>query len=319
MKKYSIAFDSVLANEKEFNTSSQKLKTSILYIIEVSTEVESLKLISFSQENVDTWYHLDLKADDSKRYFNIGTCHSLIANINSTAAAASFRCSPELDSRNSWYQEMALITKSSRNEGTSWVNISDNNFTPDINVSFERDKTAKGTVNFSKRFLMIQNSFLFLDSFLTIDLNSIVKTIQYRNTRDISLIKKDGEFVVERVPHSLKPVDGEITTIQCETFGRNPPPIRVERNGMAILDADDVFILSINTNLRTSSSVTFLHNTKEMEGNYTCVLGDEGKDMVPLYVFELKPRVPRDLMQKSILQNGTFYSIKSIFNFYIYW
>lgn len=102
-------------------------------------------------------------------------------------------------------------------------------------------------------------------------------------------------------------------------FGRNPPPIRVERNGMAILDADDVFILSINTKLRTSSSVTFLHNTKEMEGNYTCVLGDEGKDMVPLYVFELKPRVPRDLMQKSILQNGTFYSIKSIFNFYIYW
>lgn len=203
MKKYSIAFDSVLANEKEFNTSSQKLKTSILYIIEVSTEVESLKLISFSQENVDTWYHLDLKADDSKRYFNIGTCHSLIANINSTAAAASFRCSSELDSRNSWYQEMALITKSSRNEGTNWVNISDNNFTPDINVTLERDKTAKGTVNFSKRFLMIQNSFLFLDSFLTIDLNSIVKTIQYRNTRDISLIKKDGEFVVERVPHTL--------------------------------------------------------------------------------------------------------------------
>lgn len=114
-------------------------------------------------------------------------------------------------------------------------------------------------------------------------------------------------------------MDGEITTIQCETFGRNPPPVRVERNGMAILDADDVFILSINTNLRTSSSVTFLHNTKEMEGNYTCVLGDEGKDMVPLYVFELKPRVSRDLMQKSILQNGTFYSIKSIFNFYIYW
>lgn len=67
MKKYSIAFDSVLANEKKFNTSSQKLKTSILYIIEVSTKVESLKLISFSQENVDTWYHLDLKADDSKK------------------------------------------------------------------------------------------------------------------------------------------------------------------------------------------------------------------------------------------------------------
>lgn len=70
-------------------------------------------------------------------------------------------------------------------------------------------------------------------------------------------------------------------------FGRNFFFIRVERNGMVILDVDDVFILSININLRISFFVIFFYNIKEMEGNYICVLGDEGKDMVLLYVFEL--------------------------------
>lgn len=88
---------------------------------------------------------------------------------------------------------------------------------------------------------------------------------------------------------------------------------------MVILDVDDVFILSININLRISFFVIFFYNIKEIEGNYICVLGDEGKDMVLLYVFELKFRVLCDLMQKLILQNGMFYFIKLIFNFYIYW
>lgn len=79
-------------------------------------------------------------------------------------------------------------------------------------------------------------------------------------------------------------------------FGRNFSFIRVERNGMVILDVDDVFILSININLRISFFVIFFYNIKEMEGNYICVLGDEGKDMVLLYVFELKFRVLCDLM-----------------------
>lgn len=225
----------------------------------------------------------------------------MIGNINSTAAAALFRCSPELDYRNSWYQELALVSKFWK-ERTQWVNISSNYFTPDINVTRERNTTAKGTVNFSKRFLEFQNFSLFLDSFLTLDLNSVVKTIQYRYIKAIRVINIDGGFEVERDPSAPKTVEGETITITCETFGINPPAVTVERNGMTIFDTDDVYISSINSNLRKTSYVTFLHATKEIEGNYTCVLGDGS--MFPLYDFKLKPRVRSDLMHKFNITEG---------------
>lgn len=145
-------------------------------------------------EPIVTWYILDIRAEDTKRYFNIGTCHSLIANINSTSFASFFRCSPELDSGNSWYQEMAIMTKyMDQNEGSSklsWTNISDNNSSIGTNITLERNTIATATVNFPEQYLELKNSFLFLQSSLFLGLDSIIKSIKYSQIKDISAIKK---------------------------------------------------------------------------------------------------------------------------------
>lgn len=86
-------------------------------------------------------------------------------------------------------------------------------------------------------------------------------------------------------------------TIGCGAFGRNPPALRVERNGMTVLDTDDVYISTLQDNIWTTFDVTYLHATEEMEGNYSCVIEDGSKKALPLYDFQLKPKVRWDLMQ----------------------
>lgn len=253
-------------------------------------------------EPIVTWYILDIRAEDTKRYFNIGTCHSLIANINSTSFASFFRCSPELDSGNSWYQEMAIMTKyMDQNEGSSklsWTNISDNNSSIGTNITLERNTIATATVNFPEQYLELKNSFLFLQSSLFLGLDSIIKSIKYSQIKDISAIKKAGEYVVLSYIPPPEAVEGEMLSIGCYANGRNPPALKLERNGMTIIDTDDVYISSIKSPQWTTYEVTYLHATEEIEGNYSCVIEDGSQKTLPLFDFQLKPKIRWDLMQE---------------------
>lgn len=192
----SVALNFVSANENKFGTSRTELKNSIQYNIEVSNNVDKLRLITMinstgTAENLVTSYNLDIRADDSNRYFNIGICYSFIANINSTSFASFFRCSPKLDSANSWYQEMTIITQYHyEKDFLSWTNISDNNSSIGTKITLEQNTIAIATVNFPEQYLELKNSFLFLESSLTLDMDSIIKSIKYFNIKDISAIKK---------------------------------------------------------------------------------------------------------------------------------
>lgn len=60
-----------------------------------------------------------------------------------------------MDSGNSWYQEMAIMTKyMDQNEGSSklsWTNILDNNSSIGTNITLERNTIATATVNFPEQ------------------------------------------------------------------------------------------------------------------------------------------------------------------------
>lgn len=72
----------------------------------------------------------------------------------------------------------------------SWTNISDNNSSIGTKITLEQNTIAIATVNFPEQYLELKNSFLFLESSLTLDLDSIIKSIKYFNIKDISAIKK---------------------------------------------------------------------------------------------------------------------------------
>uniref|UniRef100_K1PFB2 Uncharacterized protein n=1 Tax=Magallana gigas TaxID=29159 RepID=K1PFB2_MAGGI len=167
---------------------------------------------------------------------------------------------------------------------------------PYVNVTYERNSTATGTVVFSNRVLEKFKTFLFLDSHLTLNVNDVVRSITYRFTQDISPEKTNDEFeFLESIPNQ-ELLEGERVTISCEVLGRNPPPVRVERDGMTISDTGDVYITSSRSTSWSTSYVTYLHASKEIEGNYTCVADGKSREVFPLSNIELKPRVRWDLM-----------------------
>lgn len=224
-----------LANESKFGTSSTKLERSTQYTINLSKSVEFLELISVTPENVYTRYNIDVQGHDSTRYFNDSVCQAAVNQTTNTSASAFFRCSPELDTRDSWYQDIALIARS-ENEKVRFktLEIEPNPF---INVTYDRNTTANGTVIFSDEMLDKTKSFLFLSSILTVNVYDIVKYITHRYTQDISAIKTNGEFgYIDNTYLDPKLSEGKSVTISCEAIGRNPPSIRVERDGMTISD-----------------------------------------------------------------------------------
>lgn len=162
-------------------------------------------------------------------------------------------------------------------------------------MTYERNSTATGTVVFSKRALEKIGTFLFLDSHLTLNLNDVVTSITYRYTQDISPEKTNAFGFFESFLNQ-EPLEGERVTISCDVIGRNPPPVRVERDGMPISDTDEVYITSSRSTLWSTFYVTYLHASKEIEGNYTCVADGESREVFPLFNFELKPKVIWDLM-----------------------
>ncbi|XP_065934003.1 uncharacterized protein [Magallana gigas] len=284
------------ANEYNFGTTSTGKENSTLYTIWCSTSVEFLELISLSTDNFITRYNIDVHVNalNAKKYYQ-SVCQGAIDDINSTSVAAYFRCLPELDSKDSWYQRMAIYAKYEE-ENEIIFKFLESEPNPYVNVTYERNSTATGTVVFSNRALEKFKTFLFLDSQLTLNLNDVVRSITYRYLQDISPEKTNDEFgFLESIPNQ-EPLEGERVTISCDVLGRNNPPVRVERDGMTISETGDVYITSSRSTLWTTSYVTYLHASKEIEGNYTCVADGKSREVFPLYNIELKPRVRWDLM-----------------------
>lgn len=67
---------------------------------------------------------------------------------------------------------------------------------------------------------------------------------------------------------------------------------------MTILDTDDVYISSIKSPQWTAYDVSYLRATEEIEGNYSCVIADGSQKTLPLFDFQLKPKIRWDLMQE---------------------
>lgn len=179
-----------LANESKFGTSSTKLARSTQYTIDSSKSVEFLELISVTPENVYTRYNIDVQGHDSTRYFNDSVCQAAINKTNSTSASAFFRCSPELDPRGSWYQDISLIARS-ENEKVRFktLEIEPN---PYVNVTYDRNTTANGTTIFSNEILEKAKNFMFVSSILTVNVHDLVKSVTHRYTQDISATKTNG-------------------------------------------------------------------------------------------------------------------------------
>lgn len=137
-----------------------------------------------------------------------------------------------------------------------------------------------------------------MQSSLFLGLDSIIKSIKYSQIKDISAIKKAGECVVLSGIPPPEAVEGEMLSIGCYANGRNPPALKLERNGMTILDTDDVYISSIKSPQWTAYDVSYLHATEEIEGNYSCVIEDGSQKTLPLFDFQLKPKIRWDLMQE---------------------
>lgn len=289
-----VVFTSVSANEGTFGTSTTKLDNSVLYTIDLSTPVKYLELKSISRGNVLTRYNINVQSDDASRYFDVRACQASMSNINSTSFAAYFRCSPELDSRDSWYQTMAVFDRiQSDKVGYSTLERGPN---PYFNLTFERNTMAKGTVVFSDLILEMGKTFMFLESSLSLNLHDIVTSITYKYFQDISSIKTNEEFEFLNTFPDSEISEGKTVTIFCEALGRNPPPVRMKRNGMIISESDDVYIASRRTSLWSTFYVTFLNASKEIEGNYSCVAESESRTAYQSYRVELKPIVCWDLM-----------------------
>ena len=280
-------------NDSTFGTSITGVKYSTFYTITVPSSSESLFLTSSTPENVVVRYEIDLKSDDADLTFSDPqNCYAAIIEATSTSADAYYRCTPELDSNNYWYQDLGLYAKPD-GEGVQYKYLQ-REYNPEVNVTFERNSTANATVNFSNEFVEKTKTFLFLSNILTINTNHMIQSIIYNYLKDISPMKRDQDYGFIDYHPNPEPLEGELFTIYCEAIGRNPPHVKVERNGMKIIVGEGVSIRSSRTNEVSISSVTFLHATKNVEGNYSCVGEGEVRKVFPLHQIELKPKIRLD-------------------------
>lgn len=233
-----------------------------------------------------------------------------MSNINSTSFAAYFRCFPELDSRDSWYQSMAVFDRIQTDKvGYSTLQGEPN---PYFNLTFERNTIAKGIVVFSDLILEMGKTFMFLDSFLTLNIDDTLNSITYAYLQDISSIKTEKEFEFLNTFPDSEISEGKTVTIFCEALGRSPPSVRMKRNGMTISESDGVYIASRRTNLWSTFYVTFLHASKEIEGNYSCVAESESRTAYQSYRVEVKPIVCWDLMIDFNVTDEVYYLFVAI-------
>ncbi|XP_055995969.1 uncharacterized protein LOC125671381 isoform X2 [Ostrea edulis] len=284
----------VEANASTFGTSSKRLKKTTLYTIHVKAPVESLYFVTFSVDDVITNYKLNVTAEDgTTRYTNPTICQPAFTQLSDNSYEAIYRCKSELDSRDSWYMDVGLYRGSDSEGDIAEFKMLDTKKNQYVNLTIERNTTATATVVFSDEVIEKFRDFLFLFSSLTKLSGGVLTSTTYRIVHDISKTKTAGEFKFYAIFSNMDRLEGEKIPILCEAMGRNPPPIKVERNGEIITESDGVSAIQSTSRIWSTSYVTFLHASKQLEGNYTCVTENQGKRVVsPRYIqVEIKPRI----------------------------
>lgn len=144
------------------------------------------------------------------------------------------------------------------------------------------------------------------------NIDDTLNSITYAYLQDISSIKTEKEFEFLNTFPDSEISEGKTVTIFCEALGRSPPSVRMKRNGMTISESDGVYIASRRTNLWSTFYVTFLHASKEIEGNYSCVAESESRTAYQSYRVEVKPIVCWDLMIDFNVTDEVYYFFVAI-------
>ncbi|XP_062571563.1 uncharacterized protein LOC134233595 isoform X1 [Saccostrea cucullata] len=284
------------ADEKTFGTSLSTLSNTTLFTLEIKDPPEAVFFLTFSDNEIVTTHMFDtIREDGTIKFDNPITCQSSFSKISDSEYDFVYRCNPELDPRNDWYMEVGMFT-SFKSEMVEYKQIesSENKY---VNLTTERNSTAKAKVVLSDETMERVGDFLFLQSSLTLPMDGLIKSILYRRVYDISKMKTIKKFKFLKAFEQEPLLEGEMVPINCEAIGRNPPPIQVKRDRKGINSSETIYNLKDNTNVWSISYVTLLRASKEIEGNYSCVVEMDGETFISPQKIEvnLKPRLRWDL------------------------
>ncbi|XP_062571537.1 uncharacterized protein LOC134233576 isoform X2 [Saccostrea cucullata] len=284
------------ADEKDFGTTTETLSNTTLFTLDAKKPVSFIMFGIPSKDEMVTNIRFDTEGEDGTiKFDNPITCQSSFSKISDFEYNFFYRCNPELDPRNDWYMEVGLFASfKTKMAEYKQLESRENKY---VNVTYERNSTTEATVVLSDETLEKVGDFLFLQSSLTISSRSVIRFILHRSFYDISKTKTANNFkFLEQFPPPPY-LEGDMVPVNCEAIGRYPPPIQVERNGAEISSSHNAYIFKNTTKIWSSSSVTFLRASKEIEGNYSCVIEKDGEILISPQSVEvkLKPRLRWDL------------------------
>ncbi|XP_055995935.1 uncharacterized protein LOC125671385 isoform X2 [Ostrea edulis] len=286
------------ANDSMFGTSYIHLDNTTVFTLETNVFVQSVDFTILHDDDVVTTFAINIKAEDGTTNNNISTCRPSFSEISESSVNATFHCIPELDRRGSWYMDVGVCGtfESDTSDVVEFKMLDDRRKSKFVNLTLERGTNAKAHVVISKD--VVKKNFLFLFSSLTFISSGVVSRTSFRIFHDISKTKTEGEFKFLRPRPNLELLEGEPFTIACDAIGRNPPPITMHKDGGNIRKSDQ-----ITSPLWSSSYVTYRHASKELEGNYSCLIQNNDMQLAfsPYTEVNLKPRIRWDL--STILEN----------------
>ncbi|XP_062571539.1 uncharacterized protein LOC134233579 [Saccostrea cucullata] len=284
------------ADEKDFGSTTETLSNTTLFTLDAKKPASFVMFGIPSKDDMSTNIIFDTEGEDGTLKFdNPVTCQSSFSKTSDSDYNFFYRCNPELDPRNDWYLEVRLFA-SVKNEMAEYIYL-ESRETKYVNVTYLRNSTTEATVVLSDETLEKLGDFLFLESSLRIRMSIVIESIMYRSYYDISKTKSANNFkFLEQFP-APPYLEGDMVPLNCEALGRNPPPIQVEKNGAEIRSSQTAYIFKNTTQIWSSSFVTFLRASKEIEGNYSCVIEKDGEKLIsPEKIeVELKPRLRWDL------------------------
>ncbi|XP_062571538.1 uncharacterized protein LOC134233578 [Saccostrea cucullata] len=284
------------ADEKDFGTKTETLSNTTLFTLNAKKPVSTVMFGIPSKDDMVTNIRFDTEGEDGTiKFDNPVTCQSSFSKISDSEYNFFYRCNPELDPRNDWYMDVGMFA-SVKNEMVEYNQLEsrENKY---VNVTYERNSTTKATVVLSDEILEKIGDFLFLQSSLSFPMSSIIRSIMHRSFYDISKTNTANNFKFLEQFQPPPYLEGDMVPVNCEALGRYPPPIQVERNGAEISSSQTAYIFKNTTKFWSSSSITFLQASKEIEGNYSCVIQKDGEKFISPQSVEvkLKPRMRWDL------------------------
>jgi hypothetical protein len=278
------------------------LDNSTLFTLETNTFVQSIYFFTINDEDVVAVFKIDLTAGDGATQADFLTCQPSFSEISETTVNASFSCIPELDPRGSWYMDVGVYSnpESNTRNVVEFKMLDERRKTKYVNLTIERG-TANANIVSSKEVLEKMGDFLFLYSSLTFLPRGLVASTIYKAVHDISKTKTEGDFRFLEFGPNLEVLEGEPFTVICDSMGRNPPPVTVQKDGGKIRESAHVSHMQLSSHLWSSSYVTFRHASIDSKGSYSCMTENNGKKVVSQrnIEVELNPRIRWDLSTAS--------------------